>query len=69
MRPLLQDRRFRRALPLAIDRDEINKVLFFGLEVIGQNSVLRSPAAQEDPRMTYARFDLADPTGCSTRWG
>jgi peptide/nickel transport system substrate-binding protein len=59
MRPLLQDRRFRRALSLAIDRDEINKILFFGLGVIGQNSVLRSPAAHEDPRMAYARFDPA----------
>jgi peptide/nickel transport system substrate-binding protein len=59
MRPLLQDRRFRRALSLAINRDEINKILFFGLGVIGQNTVLRSPAAHEDPRMAYARFDPA----------
>ncbi len=59
MRELLLDRRFRRALSLAIDRDEINKILFFGLGVIGQNSVLRSPATQEDPRMAFARFDPA----------
>jgi peptide/nickel transport system substrate-binding protein len=59
MRPLLQDRRFRRALSLAIDRDEINKILFFGLGIVGQNSVLRSPATHENPRMAYARFDPA----------
>jgi peptide/nickel transport system substrate-binding protein len=73
MRRLLQDRRFRRALSLAIDRDEINKILFFGLGVIGQNSVLRSPAVQEDPRMAYARFDpreanrLLDEMGLTAR--
>jgi peptide/nickel transport system substrate-binding protein len=58
MRKLVQDRRFRRALSLAVDREEINKILFFGLGVVGQNSVLRSPATQENPRMAYARFDL-----------
>lgn len=60
MRQLLRDRRFRQALSLAIDRDEINKILFFGVGVIGQNSVLRSPAIHESPRMAYARFDPAD---------
>jgi peptide/nickel transport system substrate-binding protein len=59
MRKLFLDRRFRRALSLAINRDEINKILFFGLGVIGQNTVLRSPAQHEDPRMAFARFDLA----------
>jgi peptide/nickel transport system substrate-binding protein len=58
MRPLLRDRRFRQALSLAIDRDEINKILFYGLGVVGQNTVLRSPSVHEDPRMAYARFDL-----------
>jgi peptide/nickel transport system substrate-binding protein len=58
MRALFQDRRFRRALSLAINRDEINKIFFYGLGVIGQNTVLRSPAVQEDGRMAYARFDL-----------
>jgi peptide/nickel transport system substrate-binding protein len=59
MRKLLGDVRFRRALSLAIDRPEINKILFFGMGVVGQNSVLRSPAMQEDVRMAYARFDPA----------
>jgi peptide/nickel transport system substrate-binding protein len=75
MRQLLLDRRFRRALSLGIDRDEINKILFFGLGVIGQNSVLRSPATHEDPRMAYARFDptqanrLLDELGLRARDG
>jgi peptide/nickel transport system substrate-binding protein len=59
MRALLHDRRFRQALSLAIDRDEINKILFFGFGVPGQNTVLRSPAGLEPPRMASARFDLA----------
>jgi peptide/nickel transport system substrate-binding protein len=59
MRTLLRDRRVRQALSLAIDREEINKILFFGLGVVGQNLVLRSPATHEDPRMAYARLDLA----------
>ncbi len=57
MRELLQDRRFRQALSLAIHRDEINKILFYGFGIVGQNTVLRSPASQEDSRMAYARFD------------
>jgi peptide/nickel transport system substrate-binding protein len=58
MRKLFQDRRFRQALSLGIDRDEINKILFYGLATIGQNTVLRSPVSHQDRRMAYARFDL-----------
>src|SRR5262249_29959107 len=60
MRKLLQDRRFRQALSLGINREEINKILFYGLGTIGQNTVLRSPAPQEDTRMAYARYDPAE---------
>ena len=73
MRTLLRDRRFRQALSLAIDRDEINKILFFGMGIIGQNTVLRSPSIQEDPRMAYARYDpeeanrLLDEMGLTAR--
>jgi peptide/nickel transport system substrate-binding protein len=61
MRALFRDRRFRQALSLGINRDEINKILFYGLGVIGQNAVLRSPAPwpQEDLRMAYAQFNPA----------
>jgi peptide/nickel transport system substrate-binding protein len=73
MRKLLQDRRVRQALSLAIDRDEINKILFYGLAITGQNTVLRSPAAHEDVRMAYARYDpdlanrLLDEVGLTAR--
>jgi peptide/nickel transport system substrate-binding protein len=58
MRKLLLDRRFRQALSLAINREEINHILYYGLGLPGQNTVLRSPAGHEEPRMAYARFDL-----------
>jgi peptide/nickel transport system substrate-binding protein len=59
MRPLLQDRRFRQALSLAVNRQEINQILYYGLGLPGQNTVLRSPGGgHEEPRMAYARFDL-----------
>jgi peptide/nickel transport system substrate-binding protein len=61
MRKLLQDRRFRRALSLAINRDEINKILFFGLGKPGQNTVLRSPMPhQTGHREAFAHFDIAE---------
>ncbi len=69
MRPLLRDRRFRQALSLAIDRDEINKVLYYGLGTIGQNTVLRNPDSREDTRMAYARFDLEAANGLLDEMG
>jgi peptide/nickel transport system substrate-binding protein len=59
MRKLFQDRRFRQALSLGINREEINHVLYYGLGLPGQNTVLRNPTGHEEPRMAYARFDLA----------
>jgi peptide/nickel transport system substrate-binding protein len=73
MQKLIQDRRFRQALSLGVNRDEINKILYYGLGVLGQNTVLRSPAVQEDIRMAYARYDpaqanrLLDEMGLSRR--
>ena len=58
MRKLFLDRRFRQALSLGINREEINHILYYGLGLPGQNTVLRSPAGHEEPRMAYARFDL-----------
>ncbi len=61
MQKLLHDRRFRRALSMAIDREEINKILFYGFAVPGQIVVFRDPALRQvDLRMTNARFDLAE---------
>jgi peptide/nickel transport system substrate-binding protein len=75
MRNLLQDRRFRRALSLGINREEINKILYYGFGIVGQNTVIRSPALMEDSRMAYARYDpgqanrLLDEMGLTRRDG
>jgi peptide/nickel transport system substrate-binding protein len=59
MRKLFHDRRFRQALSLGVNRHEVNKILYYGLGQPGQNTVLRSPAGHEEPRMAYTRFDPA----------
>ncbi len=61
MRKLLQDVRFRRAVSLAINRAGINKILFFGLGAIGQNTVLlNNMLHRKGLRMAYAPFDIAE---------
>jgi peptide/nickel transport system substrate-binding protein len=56
---LIRDVRFRRALSLAINRHEINQVVYFGLGLEGNQSVLpKSPLATEDYRQRYANFDI-----------
>jgi peptide/nickel transport system substrate-binding protein len=58
-RKLLRDVRFRRALSLAINRDEINKIMYVGLAEPGQNTVLSgSPLYRKEYRQAYAEFDL-----------
>lgn len=57
-RALNRDPRFRRALSLAINRREINQVVYFGLALEGHNTVLPSSALHE-PRLREAPFDLA----------
>ncbi|GAB4190059.1 MAG: ABC transporter substrate-binding protein [Thalassobaculales bacterium] len=57
-RGLLRDVRFRRALSLAIDRDEINQSIYFGLAVPGNNTVLeQSPLFKEYYRDKWASHD------------
>ena len=57
-RALLRDVRFRRALSLAIDRHEINQVIYFGLATEGNDTVhRRSPLYREGYRTRWARFD------------
>ncbi|MCW5774184.1 MAG: ABC transporter substrate-binding protein [Rhodospirillaceae bacterium] len=56
---LLRDPRFRRGLSLAINRDEINKIMYVGLAEPGQNTVLSgSPLYKTEFRQAYAEFDL-----------
>ena len=59
-RDVLRDARFRRALSLAIDREEINQIMYFGLAMGGNNTVLpQSPLYKEDYRFQWAAFDPA----------
>jgi peptide/nickel transport system substrate-binding protein len=60
-RSLLRDLRFRRALSLAVNRHEINEVLYFGLAVEGQNTVLpTSPLYEPGYRSAWAQYDLGE---------
>jgi peptide/nickel transport system substrate-binding protein len=57
-RSLLRDVRFRRALSLAIDRSLVNQVLYFGLAIESNNTVLpQSPLFREAYRDRWARYD------------
>lgn len=59
-RQLTQDVRFRRALSMAIDRSELNQVLFYGLAVEGNNTVHeRSPLYDDRYRIRWTQFDIA----------
>ena len=58
--PLVRDVRFRRALSLAVDRHEINQVIYFGLASEGQNTVLpESPLYRPEYRSAWAAHDVA----------
>ena len=57
-RTLLRDVRFRRALSLAVDRSLVNQVLYFGLAVEGNNTVLEaSPLYKPEYRTEWAKYD------------
>lgn len=57
-RKLMRDVRFRHALALGINRADINKALFFGLGVEGNNAVLKaSPLFKPEYLMANAGFD------------
>ncbi len=58
-RELNRDVRFRRALSLAINREEINAVIYFGLATAGNNTALAaSPFFSEERLGQWATFDL-----------
>ena len=55
------DKRFRMALSLAINRESINKTLFFGRGVVGQPTALPgAPWFDESFRDAYAEHDVAE---------
>jgi len=59
-RALLRDVRFRRALSLAIDRHEINQVIYYGLALEANNTVLpMSSLYRESYARAWADFDVA----------
>ena len=58
-RPLLRDVRLRRALSLAIDRETINRALYFKLAKPGAMTVLpRSPFFDQANREAWATYDI-----------
>jgi peptide/nickel transport system substrate-binding protein len=75
-RKLFRDARFRRALSLGIDRDEINQIMYYGLGMGGNNTVLpQSPLYRPEYRETWASYDperanaLLDEIGLTERSG
>lgn len=59
-RSILKNADFRRALSLAINREDINKVLFFGLaHAVGDYVLPLSPLYDEDQARRWADFDPA----------
>jgi peptide/nickel transport system substrate-binding protein len=58
-RSLIRDVRFRRALSLAVNRREINQVIYYGLATEGNNTVHESsPLFRPQYRQLWSRFDL-----------
>ncbi|WP_417667271.1 ABC transporter substrate-binding protein [Roseibium sp.] len=75
-RELLRDKRFRHALSLGIDRDMINRTLFFGLGKSGNDTVLSaSPLYKAEYLTKWATYDpdkanaLLDEIGLTERNG
>ena len=57
-RALLRDVRFRRALSMAIDRSQVNQVLYFGLATESNNTVVaESPLFKKQYQTQWAQFD------------
>jgi len=60
-RDMVRNADFRRALSLAINRHEINQVVFFGLASEGGNTVLpESPLYKKQYAEKYARFNIRE---------
>lgn len=56
---VIQDVRFRRALSLAVHRHEINQVIYYGLGIEGNNTVLpQSPLFEPRYQKVWADYDL-----------
>lgn len=73
-RGLMRDVRVRRALSVAIDRAEINEVIYFGLATPSANTVMpQSPLFRDEFRDAWSQYDidlankLLDEAGLATR--
>lgn len=73
-RALMRDVRFRRALSVAIDREEINQIIFFGLATGSANTVMpQSPLYRDEYRDAWSQYDtdlanrLLDEAGLATK--
>ena len=59
LRSIMQDVRFRRALSMAVNRYEINQVIYYGLAIEGNNTVLpESPLYKPYYRSKWAQLNL-----------
>lgn len=59
-RKLLRDVRFRRAISMGINRHELNQVIYYGLALPAQNTVLpESPLFKEEYQKAWAQYDIA----------
>ncbi len=59
-RAVIRDARFRRALSLAIDRHEINQVIYFGLAKEGNDTIHSdSPLFEQRYKQQWATYDVA----------
>jgi peptide/nickel transport system substrate-binding protein len=57
-RQVLRDARVRHALSMAIDRSQVNQVLYFGLATEGNNTVVaESPLYKKEYQTRWAQFD------------
>jgi peptide/nickel transport system substrate-binding protein len=55
---LMRDVRFRRALSLGVDREAVNESLYFGLAIMGNNTMLPgSPLYREEYQKKWAEYD------------
>jgi peptide/nickel transport system substrate-binding protein len=69
-RGVLRDVRCRRALSMAIDRDEINQAIYYGLGVPGANTVLQqSPLYKPEYTTAWATLDLDQANGLLDEMG
>ena len=67
-RKLMRDVRFRRALSLAIDRNELNEVVYIGLAKPSNNTIMqRSALFKPEYATKWAQTIPSWPTSCSTR--